>query len=151
MITGIRGSITAALLPAGLALLGVAAPVQAQTGCSQGMTGAQTRTTLTSQQRSARLQAQLQQQINQLQTVLDQLQSGQITVPANNQAAVTQLETRLQQRITQLQTRLQQLQGQQSTTAQSTSQLTPAQLQALRQQQAALVMQQRAALSRGRR
>src|SRR5260370_40366105 len=82
MFSMIRDSVRAVLLPAGLALLCMAGPVQAQTRRCQGTTSGQTGTAQTSQLRSALLQAQLQQQISQLQTVLQQLQSGQITFPA---------------------------------------------------------------------
>jgi hypothetical protein len=84
------------------------------------------------------VQAILQQQISQLQTVLQQLQDGQITLPSNSAVTVAQLEARLQQRIAQLQTQLQQVQNRLAASAQ-TAQLTSSQVQA------------RAALARSRR
>jgi hypothetical protein len=72
------------------------------------------------------LQTALPQQIAQLQAVLQQVQSGQITPPSNSSITSTQLQTVLQQRIAQLQALQQQMQVMQT----STPQLTQAQLQA---------------------
>jgi hypothetical protein len=105
---------------------------------------------------TSQLQTQVQNTLSQLQTFLQQLQSGQITLPTSSPITSDQLQALMQLEIAELQTLLAQLQnnGQNSTANQaqraqqrlqtlrsSTStpsgQLTTAQVQALRRQQAA--------------
>ena len=145
MFSSIRESVVAALFPAVLALLVTANPAQAQNGGCQGLQNGSG-----SQVTSTQLQALLQQQIAQLQTQLQQLQNGQITLLSNSTLTSAQVQTLLQQRISLLQTRLQQLQTGQATSTQS-GQLTASQYQALLQQQAAQALQQRALQARARR
>jgi CheY-like chemotaxis protein len=143
MLSTMRELVSAALLPAMLTLLLTTNPAQAQNGACQGLQSG-----FNSQLTSTQLQALLQQQIAQLQTQLQQLQSGQTTLPANSQLTSAQVQMLLQQRISYLQARLQQLQTGQAASSQQTGQLTASQYQALVQQQAAQAVQLRALRTR---
>jgi hypothetical protein len=145
VFAAVRKSVAVVWLPAAMALLLSADSVRAQNGRCQGNQNGPG-----NQLGSSPIQMMLQQQTSQMQSLLQQLQNGQITLPANSQISSVQLQTLLQQRITQMQAQLQQLQTGQLGLQQS-GQMTSSQSQAALQRQAALAMQMRAAQMRGRR